>query len=205
MLVATFKSAVLASTETVPESPVSYPRVRELATAPELEISALPALLIEASVVLVGTPLLQFVPVNQLPLVPVQVVGVGVGVCASAGELQIANVRTANRQIRTDCATDLFFMICPSISGFVTFFVLFLVEAGLFEETMSSHPAHLAWPGRRSAKETVAEQLLVIHSADSLRRICKIFSRTLAPGDLFTAKAICPADATVGKKLSQAL
>jgi hypothetical protein len=66
-------------------------------------------------------------------------------------------------------------MICPFISGFVTFFVLFLVEAGSFEETMSCRTADLAWPDRGSENETVAEQLLVIHSADSLQRICKIF------------------------------
>ena len=60
----------------------------------------------------------------------------------------------------------------------VIFFVLFLVDAGSFEETMSCHGADLAWPARRSAKETVAEQLLVIHSADSLRRNLQKISRT---------------------------
>ena len=41
---------------------------------------------------------------------------------------------------------------------------------------MSCYGADLAWRDRRSAKETVAEQLLVIHSADSLRRTCKTFA-----------------------------
>ena len=96
------------------------------------------------------------------------------------------------RQIRTDCDKDLFFISClrrgPRRRGdrlidfrkfrVVIFFVPFLVEAGSFEETMSCQAADLAWPDCRSANETVAEQLLVIHSADSLRRICKIFSRT---------------------------
>ena len=93
-----------------------------------------------------------------------------------------------NRQIGTDCKCRFGFHKLfktwaasqrrPADFGkfkVVIFFVPFLVEAGSFEETMSCHAADLAGPDRRSAKETVAEQLLVIHRADSFRRICKIF------------------------------
>jgi hypothetical protein len=174
------KLALVPSTVTVPESPALSPRVTEAALAPELLICAVPPLLIRASVEELGTPLFQFAALNQLPVVPVQVVVV----VARAGELQTAKARTMNRQIRADCDADLFFISClrrgPRRRGdrlidfrklrIVIFFVPFLVEAGSFEETMSCHAADLAWPDRRSARETVAEQLLVIHSADSLRR-----------------------------------
>ena len=70
------------------------------------------------------------------------------------------------------------------------FLFSFLVEAGSFGETMFCHAADLAWPARRSGKETVAEQLLVIHSADSLRRICKIFLELRSANSIITALAV---------------
>src|SRR5437763_11576350 len=80
---------LVPSTKTAPESCWLNPRVSERAVAPDRLISALPPLLMKASVEESGSQRSQFLSLNQslsLPL-PVQVV---VGQSAQAGELQTA-------------------------------------------------------------------------------------------------------------------